>query len=304
MGYCLSVLKDNSTLEFGVVTGCLRIAKESIFTGLNNLYSNTITSTAFSSYFGFTSIEVENTFNELGVEDKLLLAKEWYDGYRFGNSEIYSPWDVISYLNDIKNDSSAKPKNYLANTSSNAIIEFFTKRGSKNVFNAIDSLLSGECIVKRIDENIAYDYVNSSEDNIWSILLMTGYLTVANKEELRFNVPDEYTALRIPNREIKAIFCDNPSRWVEDKSSKENLLKLNSALWEGDCETISKEMTRILNDALSYDDVWHEYVHHIFFSGIFCGMGYTVDSKKGPWNGEARYCRLRLQKNESSHLRG
>ena len=109
---------------------------------------------------------------------------------------------------------------------------------------------------------------------------MTGYLTVANKEELRFNVPDEYTALRIPNREIKAIFCDNLSRWVEDKSSKENLLKLNSALWEGDCEAISKEMTRILNDALSYDDVWHEYVHHIFFSGIFCGMGYTVDSNR------------------------
>ncbi len=276
----LSVLKDNNILEKGIVTGCLRIAKESIFTGLNNLYSNTITSTAFSSYFGFTSIEVENAFNELGVEDKLLLAKEWYDGYRFGNSEIYSPWDVISYLNDIKNDSSAKPKNYWANTSSNAIIESFIKRGSKNVFNAIDSLLSGECIVKRIDENIAYDYINSSEDNIWSILLMTGYLTVVNKEELRFNVPDEYTALRIPNREIKAIFRDNLSRWVEDKSSKENLLKLNSALWEGDGETISKEMTRILNETLSYDDVWHEYVHHIFFSGIFRGMGYTVDSNR------------------------
>ncbi len=276
----LSVLKGNRTLEFGVVTGCLRIAKESIFTGLNNLYSNTIMDEAFSTYFGFTSIEVENAFKELGTEDKLPLAKEWYDGYRFGNSEIYSPWDVISYLNDLKNNSSAKPKNYWANTSGNTIIETFIKRGSKSVFNSIDSLLSGECIVKKIDEYITYDYLNSSENNIWSILLMTGYLTQVDMEEFSFQVPEGYTALRIPNREVRVIFRDNLSLWVENKSSKENLLKLNTALWEGDGETISKEMTRILNDTLSYDDVWHEYVHHIFFSGIFRGMGYTVDSNR------------------------
>ncbi len=276
----LNVLKDNETLEFAVVTGCLRIAKESIFTGLNNLYSNTITSTAFSSYFGFTSEEVERTFIELGVEDKLPLAREWYDGYRFGKSEIYSPWDVISYLNDLQNDNDARPKNYWANTSGNSIIETFIKRGSKSVFNSIDSLLSEECIVKRIDDNITYDYLHSSEDNIWSILLMTGYLTVVDNEEFRFTVPEGYTVLRIPNREIKVIFRDNLSRWVESESSKENLLALNTALWEGDSETISREMTRILNETLSYDDVWHEYVHHIFFAGIFRGLGYTVDSNR------------------------
>ena len=276
----LSVLKDNETLEFAVVTGCLRIAKESIFTGLNNLYSNTITSTAFSSYFGFTSEEVERTFVSLEVEDKLPLAREWYDGYRFGRSEIYSPWDVISYLNDLQNDNDARPKNYWANTSGNSIIETFIKRGSKSVFNSIDSLLSGECIVKRIDDNITYDYLHSSEDNIWSILLMTGYLTVVDKEEFRFTVPEGYTVLRIPNREIKVIFRDNLSRWVESESSKENLLVLNTALWEGDSETISREMTRVLNETLSYDDVWHEYVHHIFFAGIFRGLGYSVDSNR------------------------
>lgn len=276
----LNVLKDNDCLDFAVVTGCLRIAKESIFTGLNNLYSNTITSTAFSSYFGFTSEEVERTFVALEVEDKLPLAREWYDGYRFGKSEIYSPWDVISYLNDLQNDNDARPKNYWANTSGNSIIETFIKRGSKSVFNSIDSLLSEECIVKRIDDNITYDYLHSSEDNIWSILLMTGYLTVVDKEEFRFTVPEGYTVLRIPNREIKVIFRDNLSRWVESESSKENLLALNTALWQGDGEIISREMTRILNETLSYDDVWHEYVHHIFFAGIFRGLGYSVDSNR------------------------
>ena len=276
----LNVLKDNDCLDFAVVTGCLRIAKESIFTVLNNLYSNTITSTAFSSYFGFTSEEVERAFVALEVEDKLPLAREWYDGYRFGRSEIYSPWDVISYLNALQNDNDARPKNYWANTSGNSIIETFIKRGSKSVFNSIDSLLSEECIVKRIDDNITYDYLHSSEDNIWSILLMTGYLTVVDKEEFRFTVPEGYTVLRIPNREIKVIFRDNLSRWVESESSKVNLLALNTALWQGDGEIISREMTRILNETLSYDDVWHEYVHHIFFAGIFRGLGYSVDSNR------------------------
>ena len=276
----LSVLKDSTTLEFAVVTGCLRIAKESIFTGLNNLYSNTITSTAFSTYFGFTSGEVENTFRELGVEDKLPLTREWYDGYRFGKSEIYSPWDVISYLNDLKSDGDARPKNYWANTSGNAIIESFIKIGRKTLFDDIDALLNGEFIVKCIDENITYDYLHSTDNNFWSILLMTGYLTVCGNDETGVSLSDDEVALRIPNREVRGIFSKCIVNWVQTVTEKENLWSLSEALWKGDSETIARDMTRIINRTLSYNDVWHEYAYHLFFNGLFAGIGYRIDSNK------------------------
>ncbi len=276
----LNVLKDNSTLHFGVVTGCLRIAKESIFTGLNNLYSNTITSNAFSEYFGFTPLEVERTFRELGCEDKLPLVKEWYDGYRFGKSEIYSPWDVISYLNDLKNDSDARPKNYWANTSGNAIIGSFIQIGRKTLFEDIDSLLNGEFIIKSIDENITYDYLHSTDNNLWSIMLMTGYLTVCDSSSAGVSLRDDETALRIPNREVRDIFSKCIVNWVQTVTESENLWSLAEAVWKGESETIAEDMTRILNRTLSYNDIWHEYVYHLFFAGLFTGIGYRVDSNK------------------------
>lgn len=276
----LSVLKDSTTLEFGVVTGCLRIAKESIFTGLNNLYSNTITNTAFSEYFGFTANEVERTFKDLGVEDKLPLAKEWYDGYLFGKSEIYSPWDVISYLNDLKSDSDARPKNYWANTSGNAIIGSFIQIGRKTLFDDIDALLNGESIIKSIDENITYDYLHSTDNNFWSILLMTGYLTVCDGAVAGVPLGEDETALRIPNREVKSVFSKCIVNWVQTVTEEENLWSMAEALWKGDAETVARDMTMILNRTLSYNDVWHEYVYHLFFAGLFCGIGYRVDSNK------------------------
>ncbi len=276
----LSVLKDSTTLEFGVVTGCLRIAKESIFTGLNNLYSNTITSTAFSGYFGFTANEVERTFKELGVEDKLPLAKEWYDGYLFGKSEIYSPWDVISYLNDLKSDSDARPKNYWANTSGNAIISSFFTHGSKRLSNDLDTLLDGGYIIKTVDENITYDYLHSTEENLWSILFMTGYLTSVREEELKYRLSNDKVGMRIPNREVKSVFSKCIVNWVQTVTEEENLWSLAEALWKGDAETVARDMTMILNRTLSYTDVWHEYVYRLFFAGLFSGIGYRVDSNK------------------------
>lgn len=276
----LSVLKDSSTLEFGVVTGCLRIAKESIFTGLNILYSNTITNNAFSQYFGFTTAEVERTFRELGCEDKLPLAKEWYDGYLFGKSEIYSPWDVISYLNDLKSDRDARPKNYWANTSGNAIIESFIQIGRKTLFDDVDALLNGEFIIKSIDENITYDYLHSTDNNLWSIMLMTGYLTVCDAVPAGVPLSEDETALRIPNREVRDIFSKCIVNWVQRVTEEENLWSLAEAVWKGDSETIAADMTRILNRTLSYNDVWHEYVYHLFFAGLFTGIGYRVDSNK------------------------
>ena len=275
----LGVLKDNDYLKFSVITGCLRIAKESIFTGLNNVYCNTVTSTAYDEYFGFTEKEVAKTFLSLGFENKLESVKEWYDGYHFGNKDIYCPWDTINYLNDLFHDGEAKPRNYWANTSGNDIIESFIAGGRKSMFDDLDTLLSGGIITKKIDENITYDYLHSTDNNIWSILLMTGYLTTTD-EDNGYLLSDGEVNLKIPNKEIMNIFSSSLSNWVNAVSEKADLGNLSCSLWSGDAETVSSEMTKILNETISYHDIWHEDAYHLFFDGLFRGMGYRVESNR------------------------
>ncbi len=275
----LGVLKDNDYLKFSVITGCLRIAKESIFTGLNNVYCNTVTSTAYDEYFGFTGKEVAKTFLSLGFENKLESVKEWYDGYHFGNKDIYCPWDTINYLNDLFHDGEARPRNYWANTSSNDIIESFIAGGRKSMFDDLDTLLSGGIITKKIDENITYDYLHSTDNNIWSILLMTGYLTTTD-EDNGYLLSDGEVNLKIPNKEIMNIFSSSLSNWVNAVSEKADLGNLSCSLWSGDAETVSSEMTKILNETISYHDIWHEDAYHLFFDGLFRGMGYRVESNR------------------------
>ncbi len=276
----LNVLKDNNKLEFAVVTGCLGIVDGSIYSGLNNLYLNTVTSNAFRECFGFTTLEVENTFKELGVEDKLSPAREWYDGYLFGRSEMYCPWDVISYLNDLKDDKDALPKAYWANTSGNAIIQSFFLHGNHVLLDDLDTLLSGSYIIKYVDENITYDYLHSTEENLWSVLFMTGYLTSVKEEELRYPISNGKTALRIPNKEIMSIFSSHLTFWIKEETKKNDLRGLEEALWKGNAEKLGFEMTRILNKTLSYHDVYHEYVYHVFFDGVFAGLGYDTESNR------------------------
>ena len=275
----MGALKDNDYLKFSVITGCLRIAKESIFTGLNNVYCNTVTSTAYDEYFGFTEKEVTDTFRSLGFENRLDDVKEWYDGYHFGNEDIYCPWDVIHYLDSILDNPDAKPENYWKNTSSNDIVESFISGGRKSMFEDLDTLLSGGTITKVIDENITYDYLHSTDNNIWSVLLMTGYLTTADEDD-DYPLADNEVNLRIPNREIMSIFSSSVSMWVCSVSEKEDLRALSEALWTGDADTISREMTKILNETISYHDIWHEGAYHLFFDGLFRGMGYKVESNR------------------------
>ncbi len=275
----MGALKDNDYLKFSVITGCLRIAKESIFTGLNNVYCNTVTSTAYDEYFGFTGKEVADTFRSLGLENKLDDVKEWYDGYHFGNEDIYCPWDVIHYLDSILDNPDAKPENYWKNTSSNDIVESFISGGRKSMFDDLDTLLAGGTITKVIDENITYDYLHSTDNNIWSVLLMTGYLTTT-EEDNGYPLSDGEVNLRIPNREIMSIFSSSVSMWVGSVSEKEDLRALSEALWTGDADIISREMTKILNETISYHDIWHEGAYHLFFDGLFRGMGYKVESNR------------------------
>ena len=275
----MGALKDNDYLKFSVITGCLRIAKESIFTGLNNVYCNTVTSTAYDEYFGFTEKEVTDTFRSLGFENRLDDVKEWYDGYHFGNEDIYCPWDVIHYLDSLFDNPDAKPKNYWKNTSSNDIVKSFISSGRRSMLDNLNTLLSGGTITKVIDENITYDYLHSTDNNIWSVLLMTGYLTTADEDD-DYPLADNEVNLRIPNREIMSIFSSSVSMWVGSVSEKEDLRALSEALWTGDADTISREMTKILNETISYHDIWHEGAYHLFFDGLFRGMGYKVESNR------------------------
>ncbi len=276
----LQVLKDNDKLQFAVITGCLRIAKESIFTGLNNLYVNSITDNTYSEFFGFTEDEVKNAFENLGIPEKLAVVKEWYDGYHLGRYDIYCPWDVISYLNDLSYDEASEPKNYWANTSGNQIIERFVSNGSSEMLADLNCLLTGEYIIKRIDVNISYDYLYSDDDNVWNILLMTGYLTPVRREDIKDDLFDGEYALKIPNKEVMTIFRNALSNWISAETKKVNHERLKNAIWNGDADAISKAITKILNRTLSYNDLYHEYVYHLFLAGLFIGLGYSVDSNK------------------------
>ena len=172
-----AALKDNSALKFAVITGCLKIAKESIFTGTNNFVSDTIATTRFNEYFGFTQQEVDKILKDAGMEDKKAVIKEWYDGYQFGGCDVYCPWDVMNYFQDLKRNPDAKPISYWKNTSDNAIIRSFIDQLGSTISKKLEMLMAGESIDQQIEENLTYDYLHSSEENFWSILYLTGYLT-------------------------------------------------------------------------------------------------------------------------------
>lgn len=202
----MQALKDNQSLRFAVITGCLKIAKESIFTGTNNFVSDTIANSGLNEYFGFTQDEVNRILEDANALEHATDVKEWYDGYHFGNVDIYCPWDVMNYIRDLQINPNAGPESYWKNTSDNGIIRSFIDYAGGTITKKLESLLSGGYIVQRIDENLTYDYLHSSEENLWSILYLTGYLTQVREEELSASLPEDGTALQIPNAEIREIF--------------------------------------------------------------------------------------------------
>lgn len=209
-------LKDNASLRFAVVTGCLKIAKESIFTGTNNFVSDTITSSRFNEYFGFTQREVDKILQDANACEHAAQIKEWYDGYHFGDYDIYCPWDVMNFIRDLQFDAKAQPASYWKNTSDNAIIRSFIDYAGSSITAKMETLLSGGYITERIEENLTYDYLHSSEENLWSILYLTGYLTKLQDEDVMAGIPKDKTALIIPNAEIKEIFQTTVKKWFED----------------------------------------------------------------------------------------
>lgn len=281
----MQALKDNPLLRFAVITGCLKIAKESIFTGTNNFVSDTITDTRLNEYFGFVQSEVDQILKDADFTDKADLVKKWYDGYRFGDFDVYCPWDVMCYLRDLVYKPEAKPASYWRNTSDNSIIRSFIDYAGSSITNKLETLMDGGYIIQKIDENLTYDYLHSSEDNLWSMLYLTGYLTQKKGIEYQSELPEGTVALTIPNEEIRYIFETTISKWFDESAKKWNREALFDAVWSGDSESITREMSTLLRRTISYHD-YREDFYHAFLSGIFTGAGYQVQSNKE--HGEGR----------------
>ena len=269
-----TALKDNEFLEFSVITGCLRIAKESIFTGTNNFASYSVLDADFSEYFGFSEEEVEKMLLAADRQDKADLIKEWYDGYIFGDSFLYCPWDVMNYMSALKKRENAKPKNYWKNTSHNGILLTFVKRTDFKVRGKFEILMNGGTITQTISDELTYDTLHSSEDNLWSVILMTGYLTKADAGE-----EGETVRLKIPNREIASIFEDTVVKLFQDTMDDNCQKDMIEALWRGDEQEASEAISNLLWKTISYND-YHEDYYHAFLAGAFVGLGYEVESNK------------------------
>ncbi|MCD8131884.1 MAG: ATP-binding protein [Lachnospiraceae bacterium] len=280
--------KSNPNLKFAVVTGCLRVAKESIFTGANNFVSNSISDVRYQDCFGFTEEEVVQILADADLSEALPEMRRWYDGYRFGKMEIYCPWDVLLHVLALSQDEHARPGNHWLDTSHNSIIRRFIDLPDMFVNDKFETLLSGGVIQERIREDLTYDIAHSSEDNLWSILYLTGYLTQVLPEELPEGMtPQEgKTSLRIPNEEVKSVFKDTVQAWFEDSLKSRDRSELFSEWWNGDDVKLTGNVSDILFDTISYYD-YKEDFYHAFVAGMFSGAGYEVKSNSEQGKGRA-----------------
>lgn len=278
----MQVIKDNEALKFAVITGCLRIAKESIFTGANNFVSDTISDTRLNEYFGFTQKEVDKLLKDTGLSSHAEEIKEWYDGYHFGEFDVYCPWDVVNHVNNLLLNPQMEPAGYWKNSSDNAIIRSFIELSGDAITKKFETLLAGGFVTQKVENDLSYDYLHSSQDNLWSVLYLTGYLTRIRDEKA---LPKGCLELTIPNAEIMEIFETTIMKWFEENSRQWNRKALFEAVWNGDAGRVTEEMTRLLRKTISYHD-YKEDFYHAFFAGIFAGAGYNVESNRE--HGEGR----------------
>lgn len=281
----MQALKDNHSLRFAVITGCLKIAKESIFTGTNNFVSDTITDSRLNEYFGFLQSDVDQILKDADAKEQASCMKEWYDGYHFGVFDVYCPWDVMNYLLELQRNPKAKPVSFWRNTSDNAIIRSFIDYAGSNITKKLETLMAGGVIMQRVDESLTYGELHASEDNLWSMLYLSGYLTKAREEQQEEKSTDGTLALIIPNKEIREIFETTVIKWFDDSTKNWNRETLFQAVWNGDAESLTREMNALLRRTISYHD-YKEDFYHAFLAGIFTGAGYMVDSNKE--HGEGR----------------
>lgn len=272
-----TAVKDNSDLKFAVLTGCLRLAKESIFTGTNNFVSDTISDSRLNEYFGFTQAEVDRLLADTKLTSHTAEMKTWYDGYHFGGFDVYCPWDVMNHVNSLLLDPHAAPAGYWENTSHNDIIRSFLDRTQFDVNDKFEILLSGGYITEPLEERLTYNMLTSSEENLWTLLYFTGYLTKVKDSELPLALPRDRYALRIPNAELMEVFRKSVKEWFNDRSAGSDRRELFCALWKADTEKLTGIISDILFDTISYHD-YRESFYHAFLTGLFSKAGYQVAS--------------------------
>lgn len=272
-----SVLKTNDSLEFAVLTGCLRISKESIFTGLNNLNVYPVTDNAFSQYFGFTEQEVKQLANYYGLSDCFDEIKTWYDGYMFGETEIYNPWSVLNYIQFALNNRNRIPKAYWINTSSNSIIHELIVKSDRKTKNDIEALITGHPIDKPLYEDITYSNMNVKSDYIWSFLLHTGYLKSVDIYQKGIQA---YFSAVIPNLEIVTIYENTFRQWFDESIRVADKSVLLKAVLDGDAETFELEVNRWLLKSISYHDGYENFYHGFLVRLLEYSDEYLVESNR------------------------
>ena len=259
-----TALKTNDSLFFAVLTGCLRVSKESIFTGLNNLKVCSISDAKFDEFFGFTDAEVRAMLSAYGLDGHYGEIREWYDGYRFGEQDVYCPWDVINYCDDLCASNRAQPKAYWMNTSGNEMVRRLIDKCTNGTTQMeIERLIAGETVTKALNEQLTHNEIDKNIENIWSLLYMTGYLTAVD-------YPDgNRYQLRIPNREVREIYMKQVLAWFEEKAGAETekLTSLYAAFETGDIETITDILNEQLLDTVSFYDA-HESFYHGFLLAL------------------------------------
>lgn len=265
-------LKTNEYLQFAVLTGCLRISKESIFTGLNNFRVHSIINPKFDEQFGFTDDEVRRLLEFYNIESRMGEAKEWYDGYHFGNADIYCPWDVINFVYDAKDDPKAKPQAYWINTSGNGLVKRFINKADQSTRDEIERLVAGEYIEKNVRLELTYDELDNTIDNLWSVLFATGYLTHCGETD------DGVYKLIIPNKEVREVYKLQIQDWFKNRilSNTDQLTGFWKAISEGDTISMEKYLNRLLNNTISVFDVKgrdeaREVSYHTILVGILTG---------------------------------
>lgn len=259
-----SALKTNDSLAFAVITGCLRISRESIFTGLNNLQIISTTDNLYSEHFGFTQEEVEQLLDFYGLRKNESIVRSWYDGYRFGETEVYNPWSMINYVQSCRKDKDTLPKPYWSNTSSNSIIRRLIEHADLAVKQEVEALIEGKTIVKPVHEDITYEDMESTQDNLWNFLFFTGYL-----KKIRTWLEEEitYIEMAIPNLEVRYIYKTAVLQWFDKCVSQKELTPLYESMLAGDTQKMSDILSENLMETISFYDYKESYYH-----GFLAGM--------------------------------
>ena len=283
-----SALKSNPSLDFAVMTGCLRISRESIFTGLNNLRVVSITAEQYGEYFGFTEAEVFDMLHYYGLDDKRKEAHDWYNGYVFGEANVYNPWSVINYVDSLRHNRNRAPDPHWSNTSHNSIIRELVEIAGKQEKEEIENLIRGGTITKPIHEDIAYGEIKDEMDNMWNFLFFTGYLKKVSEEQS--DGEQKILTMAIPNIEVRYIYRRKINEWFNKKIELKDPTRLLAAILTGDADTITDEMNKRLLDVISFHDSAENF-YHGFLLGILSGLGqYSVKSNRESGHGRSDIC--------------